>query len=146
MVCEGLEGLTVDGKFPLLEWLGGWGDRCVFLTVGQATHKADIKLLEATGSDADTNVSRWEAAKAFPHPCLLQLMETGRYRIHEIDVAYVVTEKADTFLSGIIPQRALSAEQMKEILGPVVDALAFLHEAGFVHGSVKPSSIVLINT
>jgi TonB family protein len=146
MVCEGWEGLTVDGKFPLLEWLGGWGNRCVFLTVGQATHTADIKLVEAVGGDADINVSRWEAAKGFPHPCLLQYMETGRYRIRDIDVDYVVTEKADTFLSGMIPQRALSAEQMREILGPVIDALAFLHQSGFVHGSVKPSSIVLINT
>src|SRR6185503_19550616 len=146
MVCEGWEGLTVDGRFPLLEWLGGWGDRCVFLTVGQATHKANIKLIQASAAEADSNLAKWEAAKAFPHSCLLQMMETGRYRIRDTEIAYVVTEKADSFLSGLIPQRSLSAEQMKEILGPVVDALAFLHENGFVHGSVKPSSIVLINT
>jgi serine/threonine protein kinase len=146
MVCEGWEGLTVDGRFPLLEWRGGWGDRCVFLTVGQATHKANIKLIQASGAAAESNLSRWEAAKAFPHPCLVQMMETGRYRIRDTDIAYVVTEKADSFLSGLIPQRTLSAEQMKEILGPVVDALEFLHENGFVHGSVKPSSIVLLNT
>ena len=78
MICEGWEGLTVDGKFPLLEWLGGWADRCVFLTVRQAPHTANIKLIQASGEDAAACVARWEAAKALPHPCLVEMMETGR--------------------------------------------------------------------
>ncbi|MBS1804100.1 MAG: hypothetical protein JST28_12085 [Acidobacteria bacterium] len=144
MICEGWEGLTVDGRFPLLEWLGGWADRCVFLTVRQSTHTANIKLIQASGADADACVAKWEAAKALPHPCLVEMMETGHYRLGDTDVAYVVTEKADTFLSGIIPRKALDAAKAKEILSPVVDALAFVHESGYVHGSVKPSSIALI--
>ena len=144
MICEGWEGLTVDGRFPLLEWLGGWADRCVFLTVRQSTHTANIKLIQASGFDADAYVAKWEGAKTLPHPCLVEMMETGRYRLHDTDVAYVVTEKADTFLSGIVPRKALNASEVAEILGPVVDALAFLHEKGFVHGSIKPSSIALI--
>jgi len=145
MICEGWEGLTVDGKFPLLEWLGGWADRCVFLTVRQSTHTANIKLIQASGAEADACVAKWEAAKALPHPCLVEMMETGRYRLSDTDVAYVVTEKAETFLSGIVPRKALDPVKVQEILLPVVDALAFVHEKGFVHGSVKPSSIALIN-
>jgi len=144
MICEGWEGLTVDGRFPLLEWLGGWADRCVFLTVRQSTHTANIKLIQASGVDADACVAKWEAAKMLPHPCLVEMMETGRCRLNDTDVAYVVTEKADTFLSGMVPRKALEPAKVKEILLPVVDALAFVHEKGFVHGSVKPSSIALI--
>ena len=144
MICEGWEGLTVDGKFPLLEWLGGWADRCVFLTVRQATHTANIKLIQASGADADACVAKWETAKALPHPCLVEMMETGHYRLSDTDVAYVVMEKADTFLSGLIPRKALDPVSLQEILLPVVDALAFVHEKGFVHGSVKPSSIAQI--
>jgi hypothetical protein len=92
MICEGWEGLTVDGKFPLLEWLGGWADRCVFLTVRQSTHTANIKLIQASGADADACVAKWEAAKELSHPCLVGTMETGRYRLNDTDVAYVVTE------------------------------------------------------
>lgn len=145
MICEGWEGLTVDGKFPLLEWLGGWADRCVFLTVRQSTHTANIKLIQASGAEADACVAKWEAAKALPHPCLVEMMETGRYRLNDTDVAYVVTEKAETFLSGIVPRKALDPLKVQEILLPVVDALTFVHEKGFVHGSVKPSSIALVN-
>jgi cytoskeletal protein RodZ len=144
MVCEGWEGLTIDGKFPLLEWLGGWADRCVFLTVRQSTNKANIKLIQASGADADAYVSRWEAAKNLPHPYLVQMMETGRYQLNGTDVAYVVTEKAETFLSGITPRKALGAAKVKEILSSIVEALSFVHEKRYVHGSVKPSSIVLI--
>src|SRR3569833_194923 len=144
MICEGWEGLTVDGKFPLLEWLGGWADRCVFLTVRQSTHTANIKLIQASGADADAGIAKWEAAKTLPHPCLVQMMETGSYRLNGTDVAYVLSEKADTFLSGIVPRKALDAAKVKEILAPVVDALAFVHENGLVHGSVKPSSVALI--
>jgi len=144
MICEGWEGLTVDGRFPLLEWLGGWADRCVFLTVRQSTHTANIKLIQASGADADACIAKWEAAKTLPHPCLVQMMETGSYRLNGTDVAYVLSEKADTFLSGIVPRKALDAAKVKEILAPVVDALAFVHENGLVHGSVKPSSVALI--
>ena len=144
MICEGWEGLTVDGRFPLLEWLGGWADRCVFLTVRQSTHTANIKLIQASGADADAYVAKWDAAKTLPHRCLVEMMEAGRYRLNDTDIAYIVTEKADTFLSGIVPRKALDPAKVKEILVPVVDALAFVHEKGFVHGSVKPSSIVLI--
>jgi hypothetical protein len=145
MICEGWEGLTVDGRFPLLEWLGGWADRCVFLTVRQSTHTANIKLIQVSGADADACVAKWEAAKALSHPCLVEMMETGRYRVNDTDVAYVVTEKADTFLSGIVPRKALTPTELAEIFVPVVDALAFVHEKDFVHGSVKPSSIALVD-
>jgi TonB family protein len=144
MVCEGWEGLTIDGKFPLLEWLGGWANRCAFLTVRQSTQIANIKLIQASGADAEAYVSKWEAAKELPHPYLVRMMETGRYALNGTDVAYVVTEKADTFLSGITPRKTLDAAKVKEILTPVVDALSFVHEKGYVHGSVRPSSIVLI--
>lgn len=145
MICEGWEGSTIDGKFPLLEWLGGWADHCVFLTVRQGTQRANIKLIPATGADADAHLAYWETARSLSHPSLLQLMESGRCTIHGTDVVYVLTERADTFLSAIILRKPLKPSEVKLILDPVVDALMFLHENGFGHGSVRPSNIVLVN-
>lgn len=142
MVCEGWEGGTVDGKFPLLEWLGGWAGRCVFLTVRQGTQKASIKLIVASGDDAEAKLANWETARALSHPCFVQLMESGRYTIQGSEVVYLVMEKTDAFLSGIVPRKSLDSLEVKTILEPLVDALAFLHEKGLVHGSVKPSNIV----
>jgi TonB family protein len=144
MVCEGWEGNTVDGKFPLLEWLRGWADRCVFLTVRQGAQKANIKLVVASGPVADAQLRSWEAAKSLYHPFLVQLMEMGRSTVHESDVVYLVTEKTDTFLSGIIPRKALGPSEVRVILEPILDALSFLHGKGLAHGNVKPSNIVQV--
>ena len=144
MICEGWEGNTVDGKFPLLEWLGGWADRCVFLTIRQGTQRANIKLVLASGDNVETQLSDWETAKALAHPFLVQLMETGRSTIHESDVVYLLTEKTDAFLSGVIPRKALGASEAKAILDPIIEALSFLHGKGLGHGNVKPSNIVQV--
>jgi outer membrane biosynthesis protein TonB len=143
-ICEQWEGRTVDGKFPLLEWLGGSADRGVFLTVRQGIQTANIKLILASGSDADGYLEQWEAAKALSHPDLVQVMETGRYLIDGKDMVYVVTERAEGVLSGIIPRKALEPSKARAVFHPVLDALAYVHEQGFVHGSVRPSNILLV--
>lgn len=141
-ICEGWEGRTVDGKFPLLEWLGGWADQCVFLTARQGMQTANIKLVLASGADADAYLAKWEAARTLSHPHLVQVMESGRCTIDEKQLTYVVTERAETVLSSIIPHRTLDPSEMKSILEPIVGALSFVHEKGFVHGRLKPSNIV----
>lgn len=144
MTCEGWEGLTVDGRFPLLELLGGSPDRCVFLTVRQGIQKASIKLILAGGADADAYLAKWEVAKSLSHPYLTQMMETGRCTISGSDLVFCLTERTQQVLSGIIPRNALEAATVKEILDPIVDTLLFLHEKGHAHGCVKPSKIVQV--
>ena len=144
MICEAWEGLTVDGRFPLLERLDGGAGRCLFLTVRQGTHTAGIRLVVADRAEQDQYLTKWETAKALPHPFLLQMMETGRSAIRGADLAYVVMEKVEALLSGIIPDKEPSPAKAKSILDPIVDALVFVHGKGFVHGSVKPSNIVQV--
>ena len=46
-VGKNWEGRVIDGKFPLLQWLGGSEDSAVFLTErrGSGPQKAAIKLI-----------------------------------------------------------------------------------------------------
>jgi serine/threonine protein kinase len=143
MVCESWEGLTIDGKFPLLEWLRG-STRCVFLTVRQGAQESNIKLIAASGTDADQYLAHWETSKALSHPSLARVFDTGTTSIDSSDLVYVVTEKKEMFLSELIPRKALNGDTAKAIIMPVVDALSFLHEKGIVHGNVKPANIVQI--
>lgn len=144
MICETWEGLTVDGKFPLLERLDGGSQRCVFLTVRQGINTAGIRLVVADRAVQDSYLARWEGAKTLSCPSLLQLMESGRSSVRGSELAYVVVEKTETVLSGIIPGRALAPAKVKETLDPIVTALAYLHDKGLIHGSVKPSNIALV--
>ena len=72
------EGRLIDGRFALLEWLGGSEDRGVFLTVLQGVRKAAIKLIPAEGAEADELIARWEKARTLSHPHLMGVLETGR--------------------------------------------------------------------
>lgn len=137
------EGRTVDGRFALLEWRGGSDDRGVFLTLLRGTQRAAIKLIEAEGTDAETYIAQWEAAKDLSHPHLMGVLDTGRCAIEGMELVYVVTDYAEDSLAQMIEERALDEDEVRAVLDPVLDALAYLHGNGWVHGRVKPSNILI---
>ncbi len=104
--------------------------------------KAAIKLYPADPATADLQLSSWESAAQLSHPHLLRLLRSGRCRIDGNDLLYLVMEYAEEDLSQILPQRALSTEETRDMLGPVLDALQYLHGKGFVHGDLKPANIL----
>jgi len=138
------EGQIVEGIFPLRQFLGGSDHSAVFLTEYREGHpqKAAIKLFPADPVTADSQLSRWELAADLAHPHLLRLFRSGRSRIDGNDLLYLVMEYAEEDLSQILPQRALTPEETRDMLGPVLDALEYLHGNGLVHGDLKPSNIL----
>ncbi len=140
-------GQIVDGKFALLEWLGGSGASGVFLTElnGPQSQKASIKLISAGSSEGDRRIADWETTASLSHPHLIKIYDSGRSQIGGIDLVYVVTEYAEELLSQIIPERSLTPEETREMLDPVIDTLSYLHANGFVHGRLKPSNILVVD-
>ena len=140
-----LEGQTVGEKFLLREYVGGSSHSGVFLTErsGEEPERAAIKLIPADPQSAKLQLSRWEQAAKISHPHLLRLFESGRCRLGETEMLYVVMEPASEDLSQILPQRPLTASETREMLKPVVEALAHLHAAGFVHGHMKPANVMV---
>lgn len=136
-------GITIDGKFPLLRWLGGTRQSSVFLTQleGNPSQKAAIKFSPVNAADAETRIG--ERAGHLSHPHLMRVFHTGRWRADGVDLLYVVTEYADEILSDVLRDRALNPEETREMLGTVVEALAWLHGQGLVHGHLKPSNIMV---
>jgi TonB family protein len=150
-------GRVVDGRFALLKWLGGSGlggsglggsgSSGVFLTelAGHPSRLAAIKLIAAEGGNAEGLIDGWAAAAALSHPHLMPLLHSGRCRIDASELLYAVTEYAEENLAEILPERPLTPIETGEMLGPVLDALSYLHGKGLVHSRLKPSNILVVN-
>jgi len=141
------EGRVVAGKFPLQQWLGGSEHSAVFLTQrqpGKASQKATIKLIAADAAEAERQLSRWRAAAQLSHPNLIRIFEAGRCELNGTPLLYVVMEYGEEDLAEILPQRPLTPAEVAELIPPVLGALSYLHEKGFVHGNIKPSNVLAV--
>jgi TonB family protein len=137
------EGQVADGKFHLRQCLGGSERGPVFATeFGE--QKAAIKLIPADAASADAQLARWALATNLAHPHLLRLFQTGRCQVGGARMVYAVMELADEDLSQIIPQRALTPAEAREMLRPILEALAYLHGRALVHGHVKPANVMAV--
>ena len=139
---EGWKGRLVDGRFPLRQYLGGSEHSAVFLTERGPGQSAAIKFVPFDSATADPQLARWRQAAELSHPHLLRIFETGRCRIEDAGFLFVVMEYAEEDLSQILPQRALTPGEAQQMLGPVVEALRYLHGRGWVHGHLRPSNIL----
>jgi len=140
-------GRVIDGRFILLQWLGGSGRGGVFLTElqGDPLQKAAIKLIPADATDAETHIAGWALTATLSHPHLMRLSYIGRFQIDTTPLLYAVTEYAEEILSQILPERPLTPTEVREMLDPVIDALSYLHGKGVVHGHLKPSNIMVVD-
>jgi TonB family protein len=138
---------VIDGRFPLLQELGGTQWSSAYLTEiddGRA-QKAAIKIFPFESVDLPTTIARWEVAETLSHPHLMPLFYAGRCEFEGEDLLYVVTEYADETLSQILPDRPLSPREAREMLGPVLGALSYLHQRGLTHGHLRPTNIMVID-
>ena len=142
------EGRVVNKEFRLGEYLGGSERAGVFMTqYGPESLKAAVKLIPVGTWDqatAEAELARLQSARVLSHPYLLQIFEAGRTTLDDSDIIFVVMEYADEDLSQILPERPLTAGEIREMLGPALDALSYLHGKGFVHGRLKPANLMAI--
>lgn len=138
------EGQVADRKFPLREFLGGRGRSAVFRTEFGDSQPcpAAIKLVVCKRAQGEAQLVRWRRAERLSHPHLIRLLATGQCEAGGEDVVYAVMEQAEEDLSQILPERALTPEEVREMLGPVLEALAFLHAQNLAHTRIKPSNIM----
>lgn len=136
-------GQVVDGKYPLRQLVGSTAHSSVFLTEcsGAEGGKGAIKLIAADFPGAELQLSVWKRAQQLAHPNLLRVLGTGRCRCEGMDALYIVLEHAEEDLGQILPQRGLTAEETREMLNPLLDAVIYLHGKGLAHGHLKPSNV-----
>ena len=138
------EGQTVDGKFVLRQFRASTDHSGVFLTQLAAPSFANaiLKFISGNGSAAEARLAAWKRAAQLSHKNLLAIHDCGRCALSGQSLLYVVMEYAEENLAEILPQRALSPEEARDVLDPALDLLVYLHAKGLAHGHLKPSNFL----
>jgi TonB family protein len=145
-VWEKWQNQLINGVFPLRRLLGCSDHSGVFLTEFKPRNLPDaaLKLVPATTVHADNQLALWNEAAALSHPHLIQILEAGRCELEGRPFIFVVMDYAEQTLAQLLPQRALTPEEVREMLKPTLAGLGFLHRRGMVQGALKPSNILVI--
>ncbi len=137
-----LTGRAVD-DISLTEYLAGGSSTATFKTTvsGQS---AVIKLFVVESALADAQLAHLQLTEKLSHPHLLRTLRTGRAELDGTPLVYIVTEFAEENLAQVLPERALTAPEAREVLQSTLDALSYLHSGGLVHADLKPANIMAI--
>jgi serine/threonine protein kinase len=141
------ESLVINGAFPLRRFLGKSNHSVVFLTEFKARDLLDaaIKLVPADPVRAEAQLACWRMVASISHPHLIRLFESGRCQIAGQEFLFVVMEYADQTLDQLLAHRALTPDEVREMLPATLDALAFLHRKRLVQGQLKPPNFLVVN-
>ena len=142
-----LEGQVLNDKFPLQKLLGSTNHSAVFLTQSPPPQPKTlaVKFLKSSAK-ADLQTSLLQRAAKLRHANLLRLLPGGRCQLADMDLVFSVMEYAEEDLGQVLPIRPLTEKEAREVLGSVLDALAYIHSSGFAHSHIKPSNILAMDT
>jgi serine/threonine protein kinase len=141
------ESQIVNGLFPLRRFLGRSNHSVVFLTEFRAQNlpKAAIKLVPADPAVDESQLARWQRLAALSHPHLIRILDSGRCKLGGHPFLFVVMEYAEQTLAQILPHRPLTPDEVREMLIPTLDALAYLHRKNLVQSQLKPVNFLVVN-
>jgi len=137
---------VINGVYPLRRLLSGSDHSAVFLTEckAQDVSAASIKIVPAERVTL-AQLSHWRMAADLSHPHLIRLLDAGLCQLGGRQFLFVVMEYAEQTLSEVLLQRALTADEVQEMLAPTLAALAFLHGKSLVQGQLKPANFLVVN-
>ena len=140
------QGAVINGTYPLRQILHGSDHSAVFLTEHTAadTCAAAIKIVPAERVTL-AQLAHWRTAAGLSHPHLIRLLDAGLYQLGGRQFLFVVMEYAEQTLAQVLPRRALTVEETRELLLPTLDALAYLHAKNLVQGQLKPANFLVVN-
>lgn len=140
---KNLEGQAAGDKYRLGALLGGTDRSAVYAANGSSeSPKRAIKLFK--GQNSEALARQWKTVAGLSHPHIQRIYDIGRCRIGAIDFDYVVMEYGEESLAQLMPERALTPAEAKDMLPPVLSALEYLHTQGFTHGHLKPANVLAV--
>jgi hypothetical protein len=142
-----LEYQTIEGMYRLGKLLSGSNEIAVYETQHLETRQpAWIELRRGDTPSAEHRLDLWREAQKLAQNAsqadLLRIYTFGRSTLNQLPVIYLVLERADDSLAGVLSERALTEQETREMLEPTLSTLRFLHKNGYVHGALEPAHIL----
>lgn len=138
-----LEGTTLKGGYQVEEPLSA-DDRtaCFRIRVlGEYRRNAFANFYRVRGPAAQEQLDIWQTARQIRHPNLSAPLGTGRLPFQDSEVVYVVIDKPNEVLSGVLQKRELVSQEAEPILRGLESALKELHARDLVHGTLSPDQV-----
>jgi predicted Ser/Thr protein kinase/tetratricopeptide (TPR) repeat protein len=131
---KGAMGIVYLAKDPLI------GRLVALKTIRLGAHADDEEMKEFQ----QRFIREAQAAGILNHPAIVTVHDIGRDE--ETDTSFIAMEFVEGHnLKEVLSQgRALSFEQIADIIAQVAEALDFAHAKGIVHRDVKPANVILI--
>ncbi len=128
------------GKFRLSRRLGAGGMGAVYLARDMGLDRdVAVKTLMGTSPSGLTRLRQEARTMAnVTHPAVAQIYGIESWRGRPF---LIVEFLAGGTLADRLGRKPLPASQAVSVTGALANALATLHEAGYLHGDVKPSNI-----
>jgi eukaryotic-like serine/threonine-protein kinase len=137
------EGRTIDGAFLLTKLIQPEGRSAFFSTPNGTGSPTVIRLIESH-FDGDEILARWRGVEALNHPNLVKLKKFGHVVVDETSLVYAVMETVDGNLAEILSERALTADETREVASSLLAAIEALHASGFVHEHVASVNVLAV--
>lgn len=137
------ESQIVNGLYPLRRFMGRSNHSVVFQTEFKG-QPAAIKLLPEDPSSADAQLALWTRISGLSHPNLMRILDSGRCKLGGHPFLFVVMDYAEQTLAQILPHRALTLDETRELLKPTLAALAYLHRKHLVQAQLTPPNFLVV--
>lgn len=104
----------------------------------------NIDVLPAEAPDAQQLADRWKFLAGLKHPNVLRVVETGTADLAGVPVVYCVSERPEDSVASVLPERALTPEEISQIADSILPALAELSKLGALYAKLSASEIVAV--
>jgi eukaryotic-like serine/threonine-protein kinase len=141
-----LIGKRLNGRYQLIEWVGGGGMATVYKAKDVILDRiVAVKVLRAEYGEDEEFIRRFHreahSATSLMHENIVSVFDAGE----DEDIHYIVMEYINgyTLKQYIEENKPLALEKVIHIMTQLTDAISNAHENDIVHRDIKPQNILI---
>ncbi len=144
-----LTGELIDNRYLLQRLIASGGMATIYAGMDTRLDRpVAVKIMHAHLANDEAFVSRFikeaKATATLSHPNIVSIQDQG-WNEGGPPAVFLVMElvEGSTLRDFLNQQGSVSIEQMFQLMGPVLSALAAAHKIGIIHRDIKPENILI---